>query len=117
MGDPKGFMTVPRTDANYRPVKERVYDYGEVEQTLNEKDRQLQASRCMDCGVAYCNYSCPLGNVLPDLNALVKDGHWHKALDVLHKTNNFPEFTGRLCPALCEASCTLGINEEPVITI
>lgn len=75
-----------------------------------------QASRCMDCGVAYCNYACPLGNVLPDLNALVADQKWEKALKMLHKTNNFPEFTGRLCPALCEASCTLSINEEATTT-
>lgn len=75
-----------------------------------------QASRCMDCGVAYCNYACPLGNVLPDLNALVADQKWEKALKMLHKTNNFPEFTGRLCPALCEASCTLSINDEATTT-
>jgi len=110
------FMKYNRKTAEKLPVDDRVKHYREIYVPQSEEAIMEQASRCMDCGVAYCNYSCPLGNVLPDLNALVKDGHWHKALDVLHKTNNFPEFTGRLCPALCEASCTLGINEEPVTT-
>ena len=114
MGDPKGFMTVPRTDANYRPVKERVYDYGEVEQTLNEKDRQLQASRCMDCGIPFCHWGCPVGSKIPDWQDAVYKGDKEEAYYILHSTNSFPEITGRICPAPCEKSCVLAIHEEAV---
>lgn len=110
------FLKYDRETADKIPVVDRVKNYHEIYVPQSEEAIQRQASRCMDCGVAYCNFACPLGNVLPDLNALVKDGQWHKALDVLHKTNNFPEFTGRLCPALCEAACTLGINQEAATT-
>ncbi|MBT3382137.1 MAG: glutamate synthase subunit beta [Prolixibacteraceae bacterium] len=114
MGDPKGFMTVPRTDANYRPVKERVYDYGEVEQTLNEKDRQLQASRCMDCGIPFCHWGCPVGSKIPEWQDAVYKGDKEEAYYILHSTNSFPEITGRICPAPCEKSCVLAIHEEAV---
>lgn len=114
MGDPKGFMTVPRTDANYRPVKERVYDYGEVEQTLNEKDRQLQASRCMDCGIPFCHWGCPVGSKIPEWQDAVYHGRKDEAYYILHSTNSFPEITGRICPAPCEKSCVLAIHDEAV---
>ena len=107
-------MTVPRTDANYRPVKERVYDYGEVEQTLNEKDRQLQASRCMDCGIPFCHWGCPVGSKIPEWQDAVYKGDKEEAYYILHSTNSFPEITGRICPAPCEKSCVLAIHEEAV---
>lgn len=105
-----------RQNAEKLPVSERIKHYGELFIAQSEETIMQQASRCLDCGMAYCNYACPLGNVLPDLNALVADGHWKKALHMLHESNNFPEFTGRLCPALCEASCTLSINDEATTT-
>jgi len=114
MGDPKGFMTVPRKDAEYRPLKERVYDYGEVEQTLNEKDRQLQASRCMDCGIPFCHWGCPVGSKIPEWQDAVYNGRKEEAYYILHSTNSFPEITGRICPAPCEKSCVLAIHEEAV---
>ncbi len=101
-----------RKTATKLHVKDRIKHHNELYILQTSENIKGQASRCMDCGISYCNYSCPLGNVIPDLNELVNDGKWEKALDMLHKTNNFPEFTGRLCPALCEASCTLGINGE-----
>lgn len=116
MGLIKNIKKYNRKTATKIPVEDRIKHYKELYILQSEESIEEQASRCMDCGVAYCNYACPLGNVLPDLNELVADGNWHKALDVLHKTNNFPEFTGRLCPALCEASCSLGVNEESVTT-
>lgn len=111
-----GFLKHNRETAQKIKVEERVKNYKEIYIPQTEESISLQASRCMDCGIPYCNFACPLGNALPDLNELVKEGQWHKALDVLHKTNNFPEFTGRLCPALCEAACTLGINHEAATT-
>lgn len=116
MDNRAGFMKYNRKTAEKIDVADRIKNYHEIYIPQSKGAIEKQASRCMDCGVAYCNYSCPLGNVLPDLNELVKEGQWHKALDILHKTNNFPEFTGRLCPALCEASCTLGINGEATTT-
>jgi glutamate synthase (NADPH/NADH) small chain len=107
MGNPKAFLTVPRKEAGYRPIKERVQDFGEVEQTLNTKDRQEQASRCMDCGVPFCHWACPLGNKVPEWNDALYKGDWEMAYKILKKTNDFPEFTGRICPALCEKSCVL----------
>lgn len=114
MGNPKGFMQIPRKVAGYRPLNERIYDYSEVEQTLNEQDRKDQASRCMDCGVPFCQWGCPVMNNMPEWQDAIYRGNWEEAIDILHETNNFPEFTGRVCPAPCEAACTLNINKEPV---
>lgn len=115
MGNPKAFLTVPRKEAGYRPVNDRIHDFGEVEQTLNTKDRQEQASRCMDCGVPFCHWACPLGNKDPEWNDALYRGEWEKAYKILKKTNDFPEFTGRICPALCEKSCVLYLTTgEPV---
>ncbi|MBW6535895.1 MAG: glutamate synthase subunit beta [Mariniphaga sp.] len=114
MGDPKGFMNVPRVEAGYRPAKERVYDYGEVEQTLNKNDRKLQASRCMDCGVPFCNWGCPVGSKIPEWQEALFRENLKEAYYILHSTNSFPEITGRVCPAPCEKSCVLAIHEEPV---
>ncbi len=114
MADPKGFMNVARKEAGYRPTKERIYDYGEVEQTLNEKDRLLQASRCMDCGVPFCHWGCPVGSKIPEWQDAVYQGRKEEAYFILHSTNSFPEITGRICPAPCEKSCVLAIHEEAV---
>ncbi|TNF40215.1 MAG: glutamate synthase subunit beta [Bacteroidetes bacterium] len=114
MGDPKGFMTVPRKDAGYRPVNDRINDYGEVEQTLNEKDRALQASRCMDCGIPFCHWGCPVGSKIPEWQDAIYRGRKDEAYFILHSTNSFPEITGRVCPAPCEKSCVLAIHEEAV---
>ena len=107
MGNPKAFLTVPRKEAGYRPVHDRIHDFGEVEQTLNTHDRQEQASRCMDCGVPFCHWACPLGNKDPEWNDALFRGEWEMAYKILKKTNPFPEFTGRICPALCEKACVL----------
>ena len=107
MGNPKAFLTVPRVEAGYRPIIERVRDFSEVAQTLNSKERQQQASRCMDCGVPFCHWACPLGNKDPEWNDALYRGEWETAYKILKKTNDFPEFTGRICPALCEKSCVL----------
>jgi len=114
MGDPKGFMTVARLDAGYRPKEERIFDYGEVEQTLNEKDRKLQASRCMDCGIPFCHWGCPVGSKIPEWQDAVYRGNKEEAYYILHSTNSFPEITGRICPAPCEKSCVLAIHDEAV---
>jgi glutamate synthase (NADPH) small chain len=114
MGNPKAFLTIERKEAGYRPVFDRISDFGEVEQTLNTEDRILQASRCMDCGIPFCHWACPLGNVMPEWQDLIYKGKWHEAIDLLHATNNFPEFTGRVCPALCEKSCVLALDGSPV---
>lgn len=114
MADPRGFMNVPRKDAGYRPTKERIFDYGEVEQTLNEKDRQLQASRCMDCGIPFCHWGCPVGSKIPEWQDAVYRGDKVEAYYILHSTNSFPEITGRICPAPCEKSCVLAIHNEAV---
>ena len=107
MGNPKAFLTVPRKEAGYRPIHDRIHDFGEVEQTLNTRDRQEQASRCMDCGVPFCHWACPLGNKDPEWNDALYRGEWETAYKFLKKTNPFPEFTGRICPALCEKACVL----------
>ena len=107
MGNPKAFLTVPRKEAGYRPIHDRIHDFGEVEQTLNMRDRQEQASRCMDCGVPFCHWACPLGNKDPEWNDALYRGEWETAYKLLEKTNPFPEFTGRICPALCEKACVL----------
>ena len=114
MGDPKGFMTVPRKDAGYRPVNDRINDYGEVEQTLNENDRALQAARCMDCGIPFCHWGCPVGSKIPEWQDAIYRGRKDEAYFILHSTNSFPEITGRVCPAPCEKSCVLAIHDEAV---
>ncbi len=114
MGNPKGFMTIPRVEAGNRPIYERLEDFTEVEQTLNDADRQQQASRCMDCGIPFCQYSCPVSNNMPEFQDAIYKGDWKDAIDILQSTNNFLEFTGRICPAPCEKGCVLNIHEEPV---
>ncbi|MDD7725813.1 MAG: glutamate synthase subunit beta [Bacteroidales bacterium] len=114
MGDPKGFIKVARKEGGYRALAERVEDYSEVEQTLGEADRQLQASRCMDCGVPFCHWACPLGNKTPEWQDAAWRSDWETAYKILNSTSNFPEFTGRICPALCEKSCVLAIDNEAV---
>lgn len=114
MGNPKAFMMIPRKDAGYRPVQDRIQDFGEVEQTLNREDRKLQASRCMDCGIPFCNWGCPLGNKMPEWQDLLYKGKWKEAIDNMHETNNFPDFTGRVCPAPCEKACVLNLHDAPV---
>jgi len=114
MGNPRGFIEIKRKEAGYRPVKERITDYGEVEQTLNVEDRKLQASRCMDCGVPFCHWGCPVDSKIPEWQDAVYRGDWQEAARILQSTNDFPEFTGRVCPALCEKSCVLAINDEAV---
>lgn len=117
MGNPKAFLTVPRQDAGYRPIHERIADFGEVEQTLNTSDRRLQASRCMDCGVPFCHWACPLGNRPPEFQDAIYKGEWMMAYEILTATNDFPEFTGRICPALCEKSCVLKLSMNAPVTI
>ena len=117
MGNPKAFLNIPRQEAGYRPIHERVTDYSEVEQTLNTGERKLQASRCMDCGVPFCHWACPLGNRPPEFQDAICKGDWHKAYEILSKTNDFPEFTGRICPALCEKSCVLKLSIDSPVTI
>ena len=114
MGNPKAFINIPRKTAGYRPINERIYDFGEVEQTLNREDRKLQASRCMDCGIPLCHWACPLGNKMPEWQDLIYKGQWKEGIEVLHETNNFPDFTGRICPAPCEKSCVLSLHDAPV---
>lgn len=116
MGDSKGFLKNDRKDFSKQPARERVKHWKEFSLSLPEKDLKLQAARCMDCGVPFCHWGCPIANIIPDWNDLVYRGAWAEALERLHKTNNFPEFTGRICPAPCEHSCTLAIN-KPAVTI
>jgi len=117
MGNPKAFLTVPRQEAGYRPVFERINDYSEVEQTLNSSDRRTQASRCMDCGVPFCHWACPIGNKQPEWQDQLYKGHWREAYYILEQTCDFPEFTGRICPALCEKSCVLNLSIHEPVTI
>jgi glutamate synthase (NADPH/NADH) small chain len=114
MGDPKGFLLIGRQFAGYRPVNERILDFGEVEQTLNEHDRRGQASRCMDCGIPFCHWGCPVGSVIPEWQDALYRGDYSQASRILHSTNPIPEITGRICPAPCEKSCVLAIHEEAV---
>ncbi|HYG75263.1 MAG TPA: glutamate synthase subunit beta [Planctomycetota bacterium] len=116
MGKPTGFMEATRELPRRRLVEERIKDWNEVYLPFPDEKLKTQAARCMDCGVPFCNNGCPLGNIIPDWNDLIYKNRWREAIDRLHLTNNFPEFTGRLCPAPCEASCVLGIN-EPAVTI
>jgi glutamate synthase (NADPH/NADH) small chain len=114
MGKPKAFMTIPRKEAGYRLISERIHDHGEVEQILNREDRKQQASRCMDCGIPFCHWACPLGNKMPEWQEYISRGDWKRGVEILHETNNFPEFTGRVCPAPCEKSCVLSLHDAPV---
>jgi glutamate synthase (NADPH/NADH) small chain len=114
MGKITGFMEIARKDRGYEPVAERIKVYKEFVRALPDADMSQQGARCMDCGIPFCQTGCPVNNVIPDWNDLVYRGNWRPALDVLHSTNNFPEFTGRVCPAPCEAACTLNINNDPV---
>jgi glutamate synthase (NADPH) small chain len=115
MGDPKAFLSIHRKEAGYRPVHERIHDFSQVEQTLNTHDRRLQASRCMACGVPFCHWACPLGNRQPEWQDALYKGKWREAYEILSSTSDFPEFTGRVCPALCEKSCVLNLScHEPV---
>jgi len=114
MGKITGFLEFDRKDETYVPVKERIKNYKEFTKPLKENELKDQGARCMDCGIPFCHSGCPLGNLIPDFNDAVYQGKWQKAAEILHSTNNFPEFTGRLCPAPCEEACVLGINEPPV---
>jgi glutamate synthase (NADPH/NADH) small chain len=115
MGDPKGFLRYPRKDPGYRPAEDRVKDFEQVELSLTERELREQAARCMDCGIPFCHgYGCPLSNIIPEFNELIERGRWQDALDMLLETNPFPEFTGRICPAPCEAACVNGLDGEPV---
>jgi len=114
MGKPTGFKEFERKTPVERPIVERIKDYKEVYRPFHEDKLQEQAARCMNCGVPFCHIGCPLGNIIPEFNDLAYKGHWKKAWEMLSATNNFPEFTGRLCPAPCEEACVLGINEPPV---
>ena len=114
MGKPTGFMEIARREPGYLPVEERIHLYKEVTLPLTDSELGLQGARCMDCGIPFCQTGCPVNNIIPDWNDLVYSNRWREALDVLHSTNNFPEFTGRICPAPCEAACVLNINNDPV---
>jgi glutamate synthase (NADPH/NADH) small chain len=114
MADIYGFLKIKKKDAGNRPIADRIRDHSEVEQTLNSEDRMLQAARCMDCGIPYCHWGCPVDNLIPEWNDLLYKGDWKGAYSRLNSTNNFPEFTGRICPAPCEHACVLNINQEPV---
>lgn len=114
MGKPTGFLEYDRLPEGYQPVEQRIKHYKEFISPLSDEDAKIQGARCMDCGIPFCNNGCPVNNIIPDWNDLVYQGNWEEALQVLHSTNNFPEFTGRICPAPCETACTLGINAPPV---
>ncbi len=114
MGKPTGFMEFQRVSEGYAPVEQRVKTYHEFVAHLTDAEAKQQGARCMDCGIPFCNNGCPVNNIIPDWNDLVYRGNWKEALEVLHSTNNFPEVTGRICPAPCEAACTLNINNDPV---
>ncbi len=114
MGKVTGFMEIERLEEGYKPVQQRLKNYNEFVIGLNDAQAKQQAARCMDCGTPFCNNGCPVNNIIPDFNDLVYQGDWKTAIEVLHSTNNFPEFTGRICPAPCEAACTLNVNQLPV---
>jgi glutamate synthase (NADPH/NADH) small chain len=114
MGKVTGFMEYERLEEGYKPVPERLKNYKEFVIGLDDSAASKQAARCMDCGTPFCNSGCPVNNIIPDFNDLVYQGDWKEAIDVLHSTNNFPEFTGRICPAPCEAACTLNVNDDAV---
>src|SRR3982750_106020 len=114
MADPQGFLKLDRRTPTRRPVDVRIRDWKEVYEEFPPEASRDQAARCMDCGIPFCHNGCPLGNLIPEWNDLVYKDDWRDAIERLHATNNFPEFTGRLCPAPCETSCVLGINQDPV---
>ena len=114
MGKPTGFQEKDRMSPKRLPVVERIHNYKEFYKDWNEQEARDQGARCMNCSVPFCHQGCPLGNLIPDWNDLVYRGQWREALEELHATNNFPEFTGRVCPAPCETSCVLNINDDPV---
>jgi len=115
MGEIKGFLRYERLDVPHRPVEERIHDFAELDLPLTPEQIHQQTVRCMDCGIPFCHGTgCPLKNCIPDLNELVYKGKWQQACELLHLTNNFPEITGRVCPAPCETACTLSVNDEPV---
>src|SRR6201993_4471122 len=114
MGKVTGFLEYERSDRDYEPVEERIKHWSEFVLPLPEADNRTQAARCMDCGIPYCHSGCPVNNQIPDWNDLVYRGNWREAARNLHSTNNFPEVTGRVCPAPCEASCTLNLDDNPV---
>src|SRR5579863_932392 len=114
MGKVTGFLELEREQAARRKPEERIQDWFEIYQPFPEEKQREQGARCMDCGVPFCHTGCPVNNLIPDWNDLVYNNRWQAAIRRLHSTNNFPEFTGRICPAPCEASCVLGINQPPV---
>src|SRR5688572_15797941 len=114
MGKPTGFKEIPREMPKRRSVELRVKDWNEIYNPFADEKLRAQGARCMDCGIPFCHQGCPLGNIIPDWNDLVYKNRWREAIEMLHKTNNFPEWTGRICPAPCEEACVLGINEKPV---
>ena len=114
MGKITGFMEFERLEEGYKPVPERLKNYKEFVIGLDDQQAKQQSARCMDCGTPFCNSGCPVNNIIPDFNDLVFQGDWQNAIEVLHSTNNFPEFTGRICPAPCEAACTLNVNDDAV---
>ena len=114
MGKPTGFMEYTRQDRAYKPVEERIKHFEEFVVPLSDQQLKEQGARCMDCGIPFCHQGCPVNNIIPDWNDLVWKGEWQRAIKVLHSTNNFPEFTGRICPAPCQEACTLNLNDEPV---
>ena len=114
MGKPTGFMEVERKEQEYEKVESRIVHFNEFVIPLSNDALSDQGARCMDCGIPYCQTGCPINNIIPDWNDLVYRGDWKRASEVLHSTNNFPEFTGRICPAPCEESCTLNIDDQPV---
>ncbi len=116
MGEPRGFMKYQRDKVGHRPVEERIHDFNEIDLPLAPETLQEQAARCMNCGIPFCLGSgCPVANVIPDFNDLIYHGRWEEASSLLHRTNNFPEITGRVCPAPCENACTLNVNDDPVM--
>src|SRR5688500_18045093 len=114
MGKPTGFKEIPRELPKRRPVELRILDWNEIYNPFPDDKLRGQGARCMDCGIPFCHQGCPLGNIIPEWNDLVYKNRWREAIEMLHKTNNFPEWTGRICPAPCEEACVLGINERPV---
>src|SRR5574337_1924104 len=114
MGKPTGFIEFKREKQPYRPVEERITDWRQVMLPWPQETLQRQGARCMDCGIPFCHKGCPLGNIIPDWNDLIYRNRWRDAIERLHSTNNFPDFTGRICPAPCEEACVLNINNNPV---
>jgi glutamate synthase (NADPH/NADH) small chain len=114
MGKPTGFLEYKQRDRGYKPVEERIKHFREFVIPLSDQELSTQGARCMDCGIPFCHQGCPVNNLIPDWNDLVWKGEWERASTVLHSTNNFPEFTGRICPAPCQESCTLNLEDEPV---